>query len=105
MGSIRPCGARFPARAPLRSHPRGDPGVSGVLRVGGPRPQRPLLEEARQLLEGSEEPVEAIALAVGYEDAAFFGRLFRRRVGLTPAAYRRRFGALRRALRGSGDHG
>jgi AraC-like DNA-binding protein len=36
---------------------------------------------------------------VGYEDASFFGRLFRRKVGITPAQYRRRFGELRRALR------
>ncbi|RUY41731.1 AraC family transcriptional regulator, partial [Mesorhizobium sp. M7A.F.Ca.US.001.04.1.1] len=42
--------------------------------------------------------VEAVANEVGYEDASFFGRLFRRQVGVTPAQYRIRFGALRRAL-------
>lgn len=56
------------------------------------------LEEAKQLLETRDLPVEAIAHDVGYEDASFFSRLFRRKVGLTPAEYRRRFGALRRAL-------
>ncbi|MCB1906028.1 MAG: helix-turn-helix domain-containing protein [Rhodocyclaceae bacterium] len=56
------------------------------------------LEEAKQMLEAGDEPVEGIALAVGYEDAGFFSRLFRRKVGLTPAQYRKRFGALRRAL-------
>ncbi len=56
------------------------------------------LEEAKHMLETGREPVEAIAEAVGYEDASFFGRLFRRRVGLTPAQYRKRFGGLRRAL-------
>lgn len=56
------------------------------------------LEEAKQMLERSDLPVEAIAEEVGYEDASFFGRLFRRRVGLTPSQYRLRFGALRRAL-------
>jgi transcriptional regulator GlxA family with amidase domain len=50
------------------------------------------------MLEAGDEPVEAIANAVGYEDAAFFGRLFRRKVNLTPAQYRKRFGQLRRHL-------
>ena len=56
------------------------------------------LEEAKQLLESGDEPVEAVALEVGYEDAAFFGRLFRRKVGVTPTQYRKRFRGLRRAL-------
>lgn len=59
------------------------------------------LEETKHLLERTELPVEAVANEVGYEDASFFGRLFRRRVGLTPAQYRRRFGALREVLGGS----
>jgi transcriptional regulator GlxA family with amidase domain len=57
------------------------------------------LEEAKHLLETGDASVEAIANEVGYEDASFFGRLFRRKVGITPAQYRRRFGELRRALR------
>lgn len=60
------------------------------------------LEEAKQMLETGPEPVEAIAEAVGYEDPSFFGRLFRRKVGLTPAQYRRRFAGLRRALGATG---
>jgi len=56
------------------------------------------LEQAKQLLETGDLPVEAVANEVGYEDASFFGRLFRRKVGLTPAQYRIRFSALRRAL-------
>jgi transcriptional regulator GlxA family with amidase domain len=56
------------------------------------------LEEAKQMLESGTAPIEAIANEVGYEDAGFFGRLFRRHVNLTPAQYRRRFGALRRRL-------
>jgi transcriptional regulator GlxA family with amidase domain len=58
------------------------------------------LESAKQALEASERPVEQIAFDVGYEDAGFFSRLFRRNVGLTPAQYRRRFGAMRRARGG-----
>jgi transcriptional regulator GlxA family with amidase domain len=56
------------------------------------------LEEAKQLLESGDEPVEAVAQEVGYEDAAFFGRLFRRKVGVTPTQYRKRFRGLRLAL-------
>jgi transcriptional regulator GlxA family with amidase domain len=56
------------------------------------------LEEAKQMLETGDLAVEAIAEEVGYEDASFFGRLFRRKIGLTPAQYRLRFGSLRRAL-------
>ena len=56
------------------------------------------LEEAKQMLEAGDEPVEAIANEVGYEDAGFFSRLFRRSVGLSPAQYRKRFGGLRKAL-------
>lgn len=59
------------------------------------------LEEAKQMLESGNQPVEEIANEVGYEDAGFFSRLFRRHVNLTPAQYRKRFGALRRAV----EHG
>lgn len=43
------------------------------------------LEEAKQMLETTDLPIEAIANEAGYEDASFFGRLFRRETGLTPA--------------------
>jgi len=56
------------------------------------------LEEAKQMLESTEQSIEAIANEVGYEDAGFFSRLFRRKVNLTPAQYRRRFGGMRKAL-------
>jgi transcriptional regulator GlxA family with amidase domain len=56
------------------------------------------LEEAKQMLETTELPVEGIANDVGYEDTSFFGRLFRRKTGLTPTHYRLRFGSLNRAL-------
>jgi transcriptional regulator GlxA family with amidase domain len=59
------------------------------------------LEEAKQMLESSNAPIEAVAGEVGYEDAGFFSRLFRRQVSLTPAQYRKRFGALRRNLVGA----
>jgi transcriptional regulator GlxA family with amidase domain len=57
------------------------------------------LEEAKQMLESTDEPIEIIALEVGYEDGGFFSRLFKRTVNLTPAQYRKRFGSMRRALK------
>jgi transcriptional regulator GlxA family with amidase domain len=59
------------------------------------------LEEAKLMLERNDQPIEAIANEVGYEDAGFFSRLFRRQVGITPAAYRKRFGGMRRMLAAS----
>lgn len=56
------------------------------------------LEEAKHLLEYGDAPLEAVAVEVGYSDATFFGRLFRRKVGMTPAQYRMRFGKLARQL-------
>ena len=57
------------------------------------------LEEAKQMLETSDLPIEEIASETGYEDTSFFGRLFRRKVGLTPNQYRTRFSSLSRALK------
>lgn len=56
------------------------------------------LEEAKQLLERGSDPVESIAVDIGYSDASFFSRLFRRKVGMSPVQYRQRFGRLAREL-------
>jgi len=53
--------------------------------------QRIRVERAKRLLETSNEPIEEISWAVGYEDPASFRRLFKRLTGLTPGAYRQRF--------------
>jgi transcriptional regulator GlxA family with amidase domain len=52
------------------------------------------IEHGKQLLETTHLAVEEISAASGYADPSFFRRLFSRRVGLTPSAYRRMFGAL-----------
>ena len=49
------------------------------------------IEEAKQLLEANYANVEEIGHLVGYEDPTFFRRLFKRRVGMTPAAYLKKF--------------
>ena len=49
------------------------------------------IEEAKRLLETGNRPVDEISVAVSYEDASFFRRLFNRRTGMTPGQYRRMF--------------
>ena len=53
--------------------------------------QRIRVERAKRMLETSDESIEEISWAVGYEDPASFRRLFKRLSGLTPGAYRQRF--------------
>lgn len=49
------------------------------------------VEAAKRLLETSADAIDEISASVGYEDASFFRRLFRRSTGLTPGEYRRMF--------------
>lgn len=46
---------------------------------------------AREMLEASTLAVQLVSARVGYEDVAFFRKLFRRVTGMTPAEYRSRF--------------
>ena len=55
------------------------------------RVQNLRVEQAKRLLETTQRPVDDISAAVGYEDASFFRRLFRRSTGLAPGEYRRMF--------------
>ncbi len=49
------------------------------------------IEEAKRLLESTRTPADEVAAVVGYEEPAFFRRLFKRLTGLTPGQYRRLF--------------
>ena len=49
------------------------------------------IEEAKRLLESGDSSSDDIAPAVGYENPAFFRRLFKRSTGLTMGQYRRMF--------------
>jgi transcriptional regulator GlxA family with amidase domain len=53
--------------------------------------QRLRIEDAKRRLERTDAAADEISWKVGYEDAAFFRRLFKRTTGMTPGAYRRRF--------------
>lgn len=48
------------------------------------------LEWARQLLRTSQRGIAEIALLCGFTDANYFSRIFARRSGVTPKAFRRR---------------
>ncbi|MDI1346898.1 MAG: helix-turn-helix domain-containing protein [Pseudolabrys sp.] len=94
----------------LRKHSREPQAVAGVVTECG-IPERSLkrrfatatgstvigyvqnlrVEEAKRLLETGNTSLDDVAAAVGYENSAFFRRLFKRCVGLTPGNYRRMF--------------
>lgn len=68
------------------------------------------MEHAKRMLESGSESIDEISAAVGYEDSSFFRRLFKRKVGLRPGDYRRKFAPQpsgrsdRRALDSGGPH-
>jgi transcriptional regulator GlxA family with amidase domain len=49
------------------------------------------VHEAKRRLERTDEAIDEISWTVGYEDPAFFRRLFKRLTGIAPGAYRRKF--------------
>lgn len=74
---------------PERTFTRRFKSATGYTPIGYVQALR--IEEAKHLLETGDDPVEQIARDVGYQDAAYFRRLFGRLTGLTPANYRRQF--------------
>ena len=52
------------------------------------------IDEARRIIESSSIAVDDVGFSVGYQDPTFFRRLFKRKTGLTPAAYRRKFATI-----------
>jgi AraC family transcriptional regulator len=47
------------------------------------------IERAAEQLAGGTQPLAEIALAAGFADQSHFSNVFRRRVGMSPSAYRR----------------
>jgi len=62
------------------------------------------IAEAKHLLERDFTTVQAVAGAVGYDDLIFFRRLFKRYAGISPQAYRDKFGARPAAKAGRAKH-
>lgn len=53
------------------------------------------IEEAKQLLETTTDSVDDICAQVGYEDPAYFRKLFKRMAGISPTRYRTKYQAIR----------
>ena len=49
------------------------------------------IEEAKQMLEATNDPIDTIASNVGYQDPSSFRRLFKRTTAISPGQYRQRF--------------
>ena len=49
------------------------------------------IEATRHILETEDLPTEKVGTLVGYEDHVFFQQLFKKRTGVTPDRYRKRF--------------
>jgi transcriptional regulator GlxA family with amidase domain len=84
------------ARMPQRTLKRRFKQATGLALIDYVQNLR--IEEAKHLLETSDQPVEEICFAIGYEDPSFFRRLFRRRTGVAPARYRRVFQPIHRGI-------
>jgi transcriptional regulator GlxA family with amidase domain len=57
------------------------------------------VEEAKRMLETDALSIEEVGASVGYEDPASFRRVFKRNVGQSPAAYRKKFQRISRMAR------
>ena len=82
-GVVEECGI------PERSLKRRFTAATGATVMGYVQNLR--IEEAKRLLETSDVSSDDIAPAIGYENPAFFRKLFKRSTGLTTGQYRRMF--------------
>lgn len=74
---------------PERSVKRRFKAATGTTLIGYVQNLR--VEEAKRRLESEDVGFETIAADLGYENLAFFRRLFKRTTGLTPGQYRKMF--------------
>ena len=60
-----------------------------IARAPERSPTRTRVERAKQLLSDSSRTVSDVAREVGYDDAGYFSRVFKKVTGRTPVAYRK----------------
>jgi AraC family transcriptional activator of pobA len=77
---------RSPRQVSRIAHEQTGISASGLI-------ERRRMQEARRRLRETDEPVNAIASAVGYADPGYFRRRFRRAFGTSPASWRSDVGA------------
>lgn len=77
------------AGIPERTLKRRFKAATGTTLIGYVQNLR--IEEAKRQLEAETAPFDRIAADLGYENLAFFRRLFKRATGLTPGQYRKMF--------------
>ena len=46
------------------------------------------IKQAKELLISTDRSITSVALEVGFNDPAYFSRVFRKQVGLSPSAFR-----------------
>lgn len=73
----------------IRSFKRRFTAATGLAPIANV--QRLRIEDAKRGRERTDVSVDEISWRVGYEDAAFCRRLFKRTTGMAPGAYRKRF--------------
>lgn len=49
------------------------------------------MDAAKRLLENTNLPIDQIMLQIGYTDPSYFSRLFKKKTGMRPSAYRQHF--------------
>jgi transcriptional regulator GlxA family with amidase domain len=54
--------------------------------------QKLRIAAAKRLLEADHRTMQEISDAIGYQDVAFFRKIFQRHTGVSPSAYRQKFG-------------
>ena len=82
-------GAVAASRIPERTLKRRFKQATGITLIE--HLQHVRIEHAKSLLERGRVAIDEISAEVGYEDASFFRRLFKRSTGLSPSDYRRMF--------------